>query len=128
MLIYVMFNEKFFPHDLGQCKNSRKFLCSTATLFCCHYIHNFSSPHLLLFHNFRLIIYILLEISNANHMEWNLIKHTMTFCNSIVYKAFQHLVLRHYWAFSFKVHIFWEGHKILRNLHLTFDWHYIGQN
>ena len=26
-----------------------------------------------------------------------------------------------------KVHIFWEGHKILRNLHLTFDWHYIGQ-
>ena len=28
----------------------------------------------------------------------------------------------------FKVHIFWEGHRILRNLHLTFDWHYIGQN
>ena len=27
----------------------------------------------------------------------------------------------------FKVHIFWEGHKILRNLHLTFDCHYIGQ-
>ena len=26
-----------------------------------------------------------------------------------------------------KVHIFWEGHKILRNLHLRFDWHYIGQ-
>ena len=26
-----------------------------------------------------------------------------------------------------KVPIFWEGHKILRNLHLTFDWHYIGQ-
>ena len=25
----------------------------------------------------------------------------------------------------FKVHIFWEGRKILRNLHLTFDWHYI---
>ena len=24
-----------------------------------------------------------------------------------------------------KIHIFWEGHKILRNLHLTFDWHYI---
>ena len=24
-----------------------------------------------------------------------------------------------------KVHIFWEGHKILRNRHLTFDWHYI---
>ena len=27
----------------------------------------------------------------------------------------------------FKVYIFWEGHKILRNLHLTVDWHYIGQ-
>ena len=26
-----------------------------------------------------------------------------------------------------KVHIFWEGYKILRNLHLTFDWNYIGQ-
>ena len=22
-----------------------------------------------------------------------------------------------------KVHIFWEGHKILQNLHFTFDWH-----
>ena len=27
----------------------------------------------------------------------------------------------------FKVHIFWEGHKILRKLHCRFDWHYIGQ-
>ena len=27
----------------------------------------------------------------------------------------------------FKVHIFREGYKILRNIHLTFDWHYIGQ-
>ena len=26
-----------------------------------------------------------------------------------------------------KVHKFWEGHKKLWNLHLTFDWHYIGQ-
>ena len=26
-----------------------------------------------------------------------------------------------------KVHIFWEGHKSLRNLHRRFDWHYIGQ-
>ena len=28
---------------------------------------------------------------------------------------------------TFKVHIFWEGHKILRNLPRKFDWHYIGQ-
>ena len=27
----------------------------------------------------------------------------------------------------YKVHIFWEGHKILQNLHRRFDWHYIGQ-
>ena len=24
-----------------------------------------------------------------------------------------------------KVHIFWESHKILRNLHRRFDWHYL---
>ena len=41
---------------------------------------------------------------------------------------------RHFWTtyqpllfHIVKVHIFWEGHKILRNLHLTFDWQYIGQ-
>ena len=28
---------------------------------------------------------------------------------------------------SGKVHIFWEGHKILRNLHLTFDCMYCNQ-
>ena len=27
----------------------------------------------------------------------------------------------------FKVHIFWEGHKTLQNLHFTFDWNYIEQ-
>ena len=26
---------------------------------------------------------------------------------------------------TLKVHIFWEGHKIVWNLQLTFDWHYI---
>ena len=26
----------------------------------------------------------------------------------------------------FKVHIFWEGHKILQNLHQLFDWQFIG--
>ena len=32
------------------------------------------------------------------------------------------------WQFGWdKGHIFWEGHKILWNLPLTFDWHYIGQ-
>ena len=27
-----------------------------------------------------------------------------------------------FFLFPIKVHIFWEGHKILRNLHLTFDY------
>ena len=30
-------------------------------------------------------------------------------------------------ASSGKIHKCWAGHKILRTLHLTFDWHYIGQ-
>ena len=37
------------------------------------------------------------------------------------------LVFSLWWFMIYKVHIFWEGHKILRNLHLTFDWQYIGQ-
>ena len=28
---------------------------------------------------------------------------------------------------SIKVHILWEGHKILQNINLLFDWQYIGQ-
>ena len=28
---------------------------------------------------------------------------------------------------SVKIHIFWEGHKVLRNIHQLFDWQYIGQ-
>ena len=31
------------------------------------------------------------------------------------------------WKFYSKVHIFWEGHKILWNIHCRFDWHNIGQ-
>ena len=30
-------------------------------------------------------------------------------------------------VFEIKVNIFWEGHKMLQNVHLTFDWHFIGQ-
>ena len=29
------------------------------------------------------------------------------------------------WLEKINVHIFWEGHKILRNLNLTFEWYYI---
>ena len=40
----------------------------------------------------------------------------------------QKSILTHHWMLCMfgKVHIFWEGHKILRNLQ-PFDWHYIGQ-
>ena len=31
------------------------------------------------------------------------------------------------WLLKGKVHIFWEGHKILQNLHQLFDWQYTGQ-
>ena len=36
-------------------------------------------------------------------------------------------VSRRLQVFLIKVHIFWEGHKILRNLHQLFDWQYIGK-
>ena len=39
-------------------------------------------------------------------------------------KIHNHCFGQIWWNLFFvKVHIFWEGHKILRNLHLTFDWH-----
>ena len=37
------------------------------------------------------------------------------------------LVTKYCTLFDLKVHIFWEGHKILRNLHILFDWQHIGQ-
>ena len=37
---------------------------------------------------------------------------------------FMHFSVRKH---GIKVHIFWEGHKILRNLHLSFDRYYMGQ-
>ena len=42
-------------------------------------------------------------------------------------KTFLEMVIEVQWKQDSKVHIFWEGHKILRNLHLTFHWHHIGQ-
>ena len=37
------------------------------------------------------------------------------------------MMFSHYENYSVKVHIFWEGHKILGNLHQLFDWYYTGQ-
>ena len=36
-------------------------------------------------------------------------------------------VISYFCTYPIKLHIFWEGHKILWNLHCRFDWHYIGQ-
>ena len=30
-------------------------------------------------------------------------------------------------VFPRKIHIFWKGHNILRNIHCKFDWHYISR-
>ena len=68
------------------------------------------------------------EQTNAlcNDIEGHKIISKCLFCNIFVgVFAFAHNIGR---QFGGKVHLFWECHKILWNLHLTFDWHYIGQN
>ena len=54
-------------------------------------------------------ILLLFSVVKKLH-NWN----DITFCSSS--RSITHQDLR----LIFKVHIFWEGHKILRNLHLTF--------
>ena len=40
--------------------------------------------------------------------------------------SFSPLYLKYSWLIDYAVqNIFWEGHKILQNLHCRFDWHYI---
>ena len=53
---------------------------------------------------------------------YNLYAYSITFLIHVLIYIFRQTDLL--W---FKVHIFWEGHKILRNLHQLFDWQYIGQ-
>ena len=54
-----------------------------------------------------------------NHEQWKVrtIIETEYFFNSLLEVPIR----------SDKVHTFLEGYKILGNIHLTFDWHYIGQ-
>ena len=54
----------------------------------------------------------------------------MTICNQLEVFLVQYDFKRidnNYLIYRGKVHIFWEGHKILQNLHQLFDWQYIGQ-
>ena len=37
------------------------------------------------------------------------------------------ILLKFNYYYFLKVHLFWEGHEVLRNLHLRFDPYYIGQ-
>ena len=63
------------------------------------------------------------------------IKHWITYVNPLFFAKCYSFLTKDY-SFhcegkklfvTFKVHMFWEGDKILRNLHLTCDWHYIEQ-
>ena len=48
-------------------------------------------------------------------------------CDGKTFKCHKMILCAQSDPFKGKVHIFWEGHKILRNLHLTFDCIYCSQ-
>ena len=48
-------------------------------------------------------------------------------CTNCMMAIVKILIWREFKFFRHKVHIFWEGHKILRSLHLTFDCMYCSQ-
>ena len=54
----------------------------------------------------------------THHKYWTNFLHIKHICTIISF------IVR---IFDFKVHIFWEGHKILRNIQLTFDYMYFSQ-
>ena len=80
---------------------------------------------------FLCIMCIRVEKTSTNHgrlvpTKW--LKKTLQKCSFL--KTFNWWcvhILGCAWARASKVHIFWECHKILRNLQPTFEWHYIGQ-
>ena len=50
--------------------------------------------------------------------------------NSDIYITFPNTTINSYILVTIicsRVHIFWEGHKVLQNLHQLFDWQYIRQ-
>ena len=66
----------------------------------------------------------------SNEMELLLIISTQSACQVILFFKLSQSNLCKLQTMKLvanKVYIFWEGHKILQNLHLTFDWHYLGQ-
>ena len=66
------------------------------------------------------------EIS-SNQSSKNLKMHqTVLWKKSVLFFFFSKILLKKKF-YILKVHIFWEGDKILQNLHQIFDWQYIGQ-
>ena len=96
------------------------------TCSCCHCC--FAILHKILFQN-------QIKTGLSKHLHYSFIKSNLQSENNKKFDWWYVLdghwsvnsVLRREIILNCKVHIFWEGHKILRNLHLTFDWHYIGQ-
>ena len=74
------------------------------------------------------------DICNKEYVDYSILKrHKKNVHNVIMGRKLNFSTNKKDWfaqsilcpTITCKVHIFWEGHKILRNLHLTFDWHYL---
>ena len=94
---------------IGDVKNLPMFYCNTCGNICQHVSAWF----------FFLSFFFLLFLSIF------FIPYTLSLLRGICeFSCFQELLLleyiRSFW--TIKVHIFWEGHKILKNLHLKFDY------
>ena len=95
----------------------------------CHIVtinNAISWPHRL--HSFANIItpWLILRLLSQNHCSldalcvYKLTQCPQYFANNCNPVSFYDSYLTIGVDFTFKVHIFWEGHKILRNIHLTF--------
>ena len=77
--------------------------------------------------------WVFVKKNSLKSLRFSLTRETEQYCKTSILACLKlqfykkiHLSLAN-WCFGQFVHIFWEGHKILRNIHLTFHLHYIGQ-
>ena len=119
--LYVL-DENIFNHYLTCLPNSVTFIFFLTLHFSSHifmYTLEASTSKVI-------ICSILCNICIFVTKTWHvLIIHLLTFTFFQTWHFSSHIFI--YTLKASKVHIFWEGHKILWNLHLSFDWHYIGQ-
>ena len=129
-----------------QCRNDSK-----SEKFCCRHDYTVSSHNLFssLFNWFVLLSFVLFHLFLGCTQLQQASTNTICCCQLSHWTIEDRALLQSWGLISFpfvdilkctmkkssngfkvfsKVHIFWEGHKILRNLHLILDWHYIGQN